>query len=198
MAYVTYPHTFAVREVVTAAVLNAQFAAAKTTVDANWDAAAKLAAFNAFTVGISTPNIDIATGGTGIFWPVGPSSNRPAIQKFAERLLVFLGDDGGEVSAPDGSPFITFSGDLLRFFGSVSHLLIGEISNTHGFNADSKFSVADTQVLGLRRTGWAVATGTATRTTFDTASVTLPLLAQRVKALIDDLHATAGHGLIGT
>lgn len=35
--------------------------------------------------------------------------------------------------------------------------------------------------------GWQVATGTATRTTFDTATVTLPLLAQRIKALIDDL-----------
>lgn len=55
-----------------------------------------------------------------------------------------------------------------------------------------------TQLLGTRKTGWAVATGTATRTTFDTASVTLPQLAERVKALIDDLHQTAGHGLIGT
>ena len=35
--------------------------------------------------------------------------------------------------------------------------------------------------------GWAVATGTATRTTFVTSSVTLEQLAQRVKALIDDL-----------
>lgn len=55
-----------------------------------------------------------------------------------------------------------------------------------------------TKVLGPRKTGWAVATGTPTRTTFDTTTVTLPLLAERVKALIDDLHATAGHGLIGT
>lgn len=54
------------------------------------------------------------------------------------------------------------------------------------------------QVLGPRKTGWATATGTATRTTFDTATVTLPQLAERFKALIDDLHATAGHGLIGT
>lgn len=38
-------------------------------------------------------------------------------------------------------------------------------------------------------TGWTAATGTATRTTFDTASVTLPQLAERVKALIDDLIA---------
>lgn len=36
-------------------------------------------------------------------------------------------------------------------------------------------------------TGWAAPSGTATRTTFDTATVTLPQLAERVKALIDDL-----------
>ena len=53
------------------------------------------------------------------------------------------------------------------------------------------------QVVGARKTGWAVASGTATRTTFDTATVTTAQLAERVKALIDDLHATAGHGLIG-
>jgi hypothetical protein len=55
-----------------------------------------------------------------------------------------------------------------------------------------------TQVVGTRKTGWATMTGTPTRTAFDTATVTLPQLAERVKALIDDLHATAGHGLLGT
>ncbi len=35
-------------------------------------------------------------------------------------------------------------------------------------------------------------------TTFDTATVTTAQLAECVKALIDDLHGTAGHGLIGT
>jgi hypothetical protein len=53
------------------------------------------------------------------------------------------------------------------------------------------------KVVGARKTGWATATGTATRTTFDTTTVTLPQLAERVKALIDDLNSTAGHGLIG-
>lgn len=53
-------------------------------------------------------------------------------------------------------------------------------------------------IVTARKTGWTtVPTGTPTRTTFDTATVTLPQLAERVKALIDDLHATAGHGLIG-
>ena len=35
--------------------------------------------------------------------------------------------------------------------------------------------------------GFAAATGTATRTAFDTATVTLPQLAERVKAMLDDL-----------
>ena len=60
------------------------------------------------------------------------------------------------------------------------------------------FKVAANQVVGGRKTGWSVATGTATRTAFATSTVTLEELAQRVKALIDDLHNTAGHGLIGT
>lgn len=42
----------------------------------------------------------------------------------------------------------------------------------------------------LRSTGWAASiAGTATRTTFDTATVTTAQLAERVKALIDDLRA---------
>lgn len=50
------------------------------------------------------------------------------------------------------------------------------------------------QILSTRKTGWAAPTGTATRTTFATGSVTLPQLAERVKGLIDDL---TSHGLIG-
>lgn len=45
-----------------------------------------------------------------------------------------------------------------------------------------------------RRTGWTAPTGTATRTAFDTATVTTAQLAERVKALIDNL---ISHGLIG-
>lgn len=50
------------------------------------------------------------------------------------------------------------------------------------------------QVVGARRTGWTAATGTATRTTFDTAAVTLPQLAEHVKAVLDDLIATGAIG----
>lgn len=65
-------------------------------------------------------------------------------------------------------------------------------------NVVGVFQINGTTVVGARKTGWTVATGTATRTTFATATVTLPILAEHVKALIDDLHNTAGHGLIGT
>jgi len=54
--------------------------------------------------------------------------------------------------------------------------------------------VNNDQVVGTRRTGWVAATGTASRSTFATTTVTLPELASRVKALIDDLMS---HGLIG-
>jgi hypothetical protein len=58
--------------------------------------------------------------------------------------------------------------------------------------------IQSSRVLSTRKTGWSTATGTATRTTFATSTVTTEQLAERVKALIDDLHSTAGHGLIGT
>lgn len=60
--------------------------------------------------------------------------------------------------------------------------------------ATKVLNVGANQVVGARRTGWVAATGTATRSTFDTATVTLPQLAERMKALLDDLTA---HGLIG-
>ena len=58
----------------------------------------------------------------------------------------------------------------------------------------SAYKLNGTQIAAARRTGWAAATNTKLRTTFDTTTVTLPLLAARVAALIDDLIA---HGLIG-
>jgi|694.fasta_scaffold06480_3 hypothetical protein len=61
-------------------------------------------------------------------------------------------------------------------------------------NTATFFRVGGTQVVSTRRTGWTAPTGTPTRTTFVTSTVTLTGLAERVKALIDDLIT---HGLIG-
>jgi len=60
--------------------------------------------------------------------------------------------------------------------------------------ASAAIQMAGTQIIGTRKTGWTAGTGTATRSTFSTSSVTLPVLAEHLKALIDDL---ISHGLIG-
>ena len=59
---------------------------------------------------------------------------------------------------------------------------------------DGTFMVNGIAVVGTRKTGWGAPTGTATRSSFATSTVTLEQLAQRVKALVDDLTT---HGLIG-
>lgn len=73
---------------------------------------------------------------------------------------------------------------------------VGNVADQGGgtINALTAYYLNSTKVVGARRTGWGAPTGTATRTTFATGSVTLPQLAERVKALIDDQIA---HGLIG-
>ena len=81
--------------------------------------------------------------------------------------------------------------------GSNALTLRLTLNNTGVLNlptAGSVLQVASTQVVTARRTGWGAPTGTATRTAFATGSVTTAQLAERVKALIDDLTT---HGLIG-
>jgi hypothetical protein len=75
--------------------------------------------------------------------------------------------------------------------GSARALTVTPTAWTFGGN---RIDLGATQILTTRRTGWEAPTGTATRTTFATANVTTANLAQRVKALIDDLMA---HGIIG-
>ncbi len=74
------------------------------------------------------------------------------------------------------------------------------ISNAGIINAvTGNYRVAGVDVVKTRKTGYTnLMTGTANRATaYDTSTITLVQLAERVKAIEDDLHATAGHGLIG-
>lgn len=75
-----------------------------------------------------------------------------------------------------------------------SALTGGTSSTPFSMMNNATLLVSGTQVLSTRRTGWGAPTGTATRTTFATTTVTLEQLAQRVKGLVDDLTT---HGLIG-
>lgn len=69
------------------------------------------------------------------------------------------------------------------------------VAGNRWFSAtESGIEIRGAQVLSDRKTGWSAASGTATRTTFNTATVTLPQLAERMKAFIDDF---ISHGAIG-
>jgi hypothetical protein len=83
------------------------------------------------------------------------------------------------------------------------NLLIGNTTGTERLsvtgniqltNTADSYKIGTNNVVGSRKTGWAAPTGTATRTTFATSTVTTEQLAERLKALIDDL---TSHGLIG-
>lgn len=68
------------------------------------------------------------------------------------------------------------------------------VNNVGRTNTLLEYRVADTRVVGKRRTGWTDPSGTLNRGTFNPATVTLEQLAQRVAALITDMRF---HGLIG-
>jgi len=134
------------------------------------------------------------------------ASPADVIQSDAFGKLVFLARAGGSdrtlssiIAVAEASNPSAGSGDgesSLNFYvtqaAAVSQSLMMKLKYADGLQ------LYGSSVLKSRKTGWATATGTATRTTFDTTTVTTQQLAERVKALIDDLHATAGHGLIGT
>lgn len=89
----------------------------------------------------------------------------------ADRSLIIQGKGTGGVVLRDGASAakLTLSTTGISFFGST---------------------------VVAQRTGWGVPTGTFTRTTYVTSTVTLPQLAERVAALVQDLHTTAGYGLL--
>lgn len=104
---------------------------------------------------------------------------------------------GGGVGQYYGTTENLGRNDTHRFIDAAGGTTQGTLTNA-GFDITGTYKVNAVKVVGPRKTGWGAPTGTATRTTFDTATVTLPQLAERVKALLDDLNGTSGHGLIGT
>lgn len=126
------------------------------------------------------------------------SSGRP------NGLRFHTGLHGVGVSFAEAS----FRSNVAMLMGSHQRIGVGAGSSTPAVvefvNDDSSnrylnltnmlLRVNNVAVVGERRTGWVAATGTASRATFDSTTVTLPNLAARVKSLIDDLMS---HGLIG-
>lgn len=110
-----------------------------------------------------------------------------------------VGIDFREVSGViDSNRAIALRPDHRIYWNEIGDATSKYISVATGDNAlnltNLLLKINGTQVVGTRKAGWGTPTGTATRTAFDTSSVTLPQLAERLKALIDDLKL---HGLIG-
>lgn len=86
---------------------------------------------------------------------------------------------------------------------ALSRAAAGKIQVEDGAGADRDLQLRElfsgaNRVVGARKTGWGAPTGTSTRTTFATSTVTTAQLAERVKALLEDLGSVGGHGLIST
>jgi hypothetical protein len=120
---------------------------------------------------------------------VGPG----ALAYFRAKSATTTTAQGADFGASGDDASIRTGGServLIRNSDGISRLKLGVTVDT-----GSSYAVNDVKVLEARKTGWTAATGTATRTTFATGSVTTAQLAERVKALLDDLIA---HGLIGS
>lgn len=136
------------------------------------------------------------------------SANQAAIAMAANQRVYWNASatPGSDFDTTLGNSYTTYTGSFLTTrlndhnvlslpnVASGIATLDARFTATGNVNSGAKYQVGYVDVVGPRRTGWTPATGAATRTAYDTATVTTVQLAQRVKALIDDLIA---HGLIG-
>lgn len=94
---------------------------------------------------------------------------------------------------------LRFQGSDFTFYVNGTNVAVitavGNLSVAGTGHFGGALSIFGTQVISTRRGGWGAPTGTATRASFDTATATTVQLAERLKAMIDDLTA---HGLIGS
>jgi len=153
--------------------------------------------------------------GTGNIEIVGPASSARIIRFKTGSVIRWTAGANveAESGADTGSDFVinryddggAFLGNSFRIDRATGDIFLERdlaVARNASFNglidvaAAGGYYVGGQKIVGARKTGWATASGTASRATFATGTVTLPQLAERVKALIDDLHSTAGHGLI--
>jgi hypothetical protein len=147
----------------------------------------------------------------------GAGRVRGAAGSETKPTFSFVGDEGTGFYQ-NGATTIAVSSDGTRIanFGPDG-FRVGQGLTDQGagtLNVLTSLHVNNNKVLGARKTGWAVDTGTAKRTANATYSGTAGATydqtvmqtlmdavrdaTQTIKALKDDFHSTAGHGFIGT
>lgn len=150
--------------------------------------------------------VDIATTGMTIVGTFGASGNIDGAKTIRTTGSTVPSSGSGLEFSYDGTygRIVAYNrtgaAALPIIIGSANELQVAVTANTVGVAnldvlATGVIKNSGTQVLSTRKTGWTAATGTATRTTFATSTVTTAQLAERLKALLDDL---ISHGVIGT
>lgn len=164
---------------------------------------------NGFWTGINfEANSIVPTSGTWadgeVMNVVGPSSNsiggirfsggnmkyalRTDEATFSEVSAIILGKNHFIRWGSDGSSNVGITAGSSIFTIQNGVLNISDPISTQGIQ------ISSTRVLCERKTGWTAPSGTATRTSFSTSTATVEEVAERLKALIDDL---ISHGMIG-
>jgi hypothetical protein len=118
------------------------------------------------------------------------------LKRSGDYLFAFLGTTPGNVfSAPNLFAFVNDTTYLQGKVGVTSYGVNSRFfqlragSPEHALTAEYAFTTDPLGHIHATDNGWADATGTPTRSTFVTSTVTTEQLAERVKALIDDLKA---------
>jgi hypothetical protein len=128
--------------------------------------------------------------------PAGPTGSERPWNIHADLSSIYFGYDTTEGGSGINWLYHVAGEDIVfNSSGKWSSASGNEVRFGAGLcDAAVAFQVAGTQVVNTRKTGWGAPTGTATRSAFATSTVTTEQLAERLKALIDDL---TSHGLIG-
>jgi hypothetical protein len=162
------------------------------------------------TVNTST-NHQFATGDTvtiaGLIGSVDPNGARVITVTSVTQFTYTLGSGAGTETYTLSSATATLAGASISsqyFQAGVTTAVDVKDVNLRIFQGATQRARIDyttgdyyiqfNKIIGTRKTGWTAPTGTATRTSFDTSTVTTQQLAERVKAMLDDL---ISHGLLG-
>ena len=157
-------------------------------------------------------NLNVAGDITGTFGVITLANNAGA---FAAGTIDKTASHGVRIFAATGSQydFSLWKPDGSNILNVPTGTLDLDLAGNVNVAAGKAYRANGAQVVGARKTGWSTDTGTAKRTANATYAGTAEAaytqatiqalmnavqdLSQTVKALKDDLHAAAGHGLIG-
>jgi hypothetical protein len=115
----------------------------------------------------------------------------------ASTALVFYTGTAAQALAANvnyGSEAFRLTSAQRGLFGAPTDNLTDRVQVNGAVNVSSVFKVGGAQVIGAPKTGWGTPTGTLSRATFDSGTVTLSQLAQVVAALVTD--AKTHHGFL--